>query len=180
MVGRDVGLEMEPHWTSTCPSNCEAWWWVNDDLGMHDTFGQGTWYTTEGRMDRRVYKFILEILLWSTIQTYNVDPSRLVFQHDNDPKHTSKVVQEWLASQPFQLLQWSKQSPYLNPIEHLWTLLKQRLNKCTIPPRGIQGSWKCVCSMYPNLSEHGCMALYESMSRRIDIVLKSRGYWTDY
>ena len=54
--------------------------------------------------------------------------SRLVFQHDNDPKHTSKTVQEWLTSQPFQLLQWHTQSPDLNPTKHLWALLNRCLN----------------------------------------------------
>jgi hypothetical protein len=64
-------------------------------------FGRRAWYIIEGRMDKHLYKFILEIF---TIHNYNMDPSRLVFQHDNDPKHMSKIVQEWLALQPFQLL----------------------------------------------------------------------------
>ena len=55
-------------------------------------------------MDRHLYKIILEIFLWSTIHNYNLDPSRSVFQHDNDPKHMSKIVQEWLASQAIRLL----------------------------------------------------------------------------
>ena len=51
-----------------------------------------------------MYKIILENFLWSIIHNYNLDPSRVAFQHDNDLKHTSKIVQEWVASQPFQFL----------------------------------------------------------------------------
>ena len=127
-----------------------------------------------------LYIFILENFLWFTIEIYNLDPCRLVFQHDNNSKHTSKIVQEWLASQPFQLLQWHAQSLDLNPIEHFRALLKQRLNEFTTPPRGIQEFWECVCSIYPNCSEHDCMALYESMPQKIDIMLKSKGYWSNY
>ena len=64
-------------------------------------FGLGAWYKIEGMMDRHLYEFILENFLWSTMQNYNLDPSRLVFQHDNDHKHTSKSVQEWEASKAF-------------------------------------------------------------------------------
>ena len=53
----------------------------------------------------------------------------MVFQFDNDHKHASKSVQEWLVSEPFQLLQLHAQSLGLSPIEYLWTLLKRRLNK---------------------------------------------------
>ena len=34
--------------------------------------------------------------------------------------------------------------------------------------------------MYPNFGEHECMAFYESMPRKIDVVLKSRDYLTNY
>jgi hypothetical protein len=36
--------------------------------------------------------------------------------------------------------------------------------------------WERVCSVYPNFNEQDCMALYESMPQRINVVLKNRGH----
>lgn len=148
--------------------------------GCMTAFGPGAWYQIEGKMDQHLYKKILETYLWSTIQNYNLDPHKVVFQQDNDPKHTAKSVQIWLSSQPFKLLQWPAQSPDLNPMEHYWALLKQRLNQITQRPRGVQELWENVCSIYPSFTAEDCEKLYNSMPRRISAVLEAKGYWTKY
>ncbi len=41
----------------------------------------------------------------------------LVFQHDNEPKHTAKATEEWLKKKHIKVLEWPSQSPDINPIE---------------------------------------------------------------
>ena len=53
-----------------------------------------------------------------------------VFQMDNDPKHTSKVVAKWLKDNKVKVLEWSSQSLDLNPldpIENVWAELKKHV-----------------------------------------------------
>ena len=38
-------------------------------------------------------------------------PIQWIFQHENDPKHTSKLIKKWLLSNRINVLEWPAQSP---------------------------------------------------------------------
>jgi transposase len=148
--------------------------------GCMTAHGPGFICKIEGTMDQHLYKKILKEDLYETMEEYEMDANRVIFQHDNDPKHKAKSVQEWLNEQPFEVLEWPAQSPDLNPIEHLWALLKRRLNQYETPPSGMLELWERIHFQFYKITEDECMRLYESMPRRVEAVLMAKGMWTDY
>ena len=69
---------------------------------------------------------ILKQQLKTSVRKFKLD-CKWVFQMDNDPKHTSKVVAKWLKDNKVKVLEWSSQIPELNPIENVWAELKKHV-----------------------------------------------------
>jgi hypothetical protein len=134
----------------------------------------------DGRMDGELYTKILQDELQGSLMYYGKDPSSIIFQQDNDPKHKSKMARTWLEDHGFQVLSWPSQSPDLNPIEHLWTHLKRRVADHSVSPKGILELWDRVQEEWDKIGPEVCQNLIESMPRRIQDVLRAKGGYTRY
>jgi transposase len=142
--------------------------------------GAGYACRINGRMDAQLYTNILDDELIQTLQYYELDRKDIVFQQDNDPKHTSSLARQWFENNDIEVLPWPPQSPDLNPIEHLWQSLKRRLAAYETEPTGMHELWQRVEAEWNNIPMQECLDLIESMPRRISAVVKAKGGHTQY
>ena len=58
----------------------------------------------------------------------------VVIQEDNAPIHMCKLAKQWRKSYDMDSLTWPPNSPDLNPIEHVWYLIKTTIQKMNPRP----------------------------------------------
>jgi hypothetical protein len=148
--------------------------------GCMTIHGVGYMCRIEGKMDAELYEEILEDHVFQTVEYYGMDPDNFIFQQDNDPKHTSKRAKKWFEDHNVTVLDWPPQSPDLNPIEHLWHILKMHLASYERDPKSIQELWERVEVEWEKIPKEECVKLIQSMPRRVAAVLKAKGGYTKY
>jgi hypothetical protein len=144
--------------------------------GCFSSKGTGPLVRVNGIMDRFVYKDILDKNMLPYAKKHM--PKKWIFQQDNDPKHKSKLLQEYFAAKKITVLEWPSQSPDLNPIEHLWEELDRQIRVKNYSNgaelfTALQVEWDKI--PMSRISK-----LIESMPRRCKAVIESKGYATKY
>ncbi|KAG8917394.1 hypothetical protein FRC01_002479 [Tulasnella sp. 417] len=142
--------------------------------------GVGNACKIDGIMDAELYVAILDDDLLETLKDYDKDPSDIIFQQDNDPKHTSKRAKKWFKDNEIEVLPWPAQSPDLNPIEHLWVHVKRKLAEYETAPKGVNELWSRVQDVWGAIPASVCQGLIESMPRRVEAVFQAKGGYTEY
>ena len=135
----------------------------------------------DGTMGSLVYQHILGTTYMETLKYYGMNKRTIYLEQDNDPKHKSKSTMSWLQENKVQYINdWPPNSPDLNPIEHVWHLLKLRLSLHERTARNIDELWERVDVEWNKLDKDVCRSYIDSIPDRIAAVIKSSGRFTRY
>jgi transposase len=147
----------------------------------------------DGTVEKHTYVQLLEQNLLPFIKILHEDGiHNIVFQQDNASPHTAKITQDWLKAAGeeyrFTLTEFPPNSPDLNPIEHLWSILKTELYRRYPDTMYLRGSKNAVRDklrsrlnkIWWEIGGEVLNHLIDSMPKRVEAVIKAKGWYTEY
>jgi transposase len=153
--------------------------------GCFAAHGVGDLHRIEGIMNAKDYKQILIHHMRPSLNRLFPDGDG-IFQQDNDPKHTAHIIRNYIRRSnmncfdPTSVMQvvWPAQSPDLNPIENLWSILDSRLKDRT--PSNERELFQILRDEWNTLPIDQLTKLVDSMPNRCAKVIENRGYPIKY
>ncbi|GFX04140.1 transposable element Tcb1 transposase [Trichonephila clavipes] len=97
---------------------------------------------------------------------------------DNDPKHPADVYKLWVLYHCPSVFKTLLRCPDLNPIEHVWDYLQQKLYEHQISNK--QDLRKHLVENRTKIDGSFCKILIQSMPNRLQEVMKNKGPPTRY
>lgn len=144
-------------------------------------YSAGPIVTLKGRVTAKNYTDILADHVHPMLQILFPEGD-VIFQDDNAPIHAARCVQAWFQEHEdeVQHLPWPAQSPDLNIIEPLWSVLEARVRTRYPPPTSLPELQQLLHDEWSNIPLDTIQCLYESIPNRIQAVLTAKGSPTRY
>lgn len=147
--------------------------------GVIGYYGVGNLVEVEATMDRHQYINLLENnLRESAGNIFGDQDHRFVFVQDNAPPHAAQDTQDWLYQNDVQVMRWPAHSPDMNIIESVWADIMVKLRRN--PPDTFDELRHRVHVLWNEITPNYLQRLYEQLPRRVQALMRGRGYPTKY
>jgi transposase len=100
------------------------------------------------------------------------------FQQDNDPKHQSKVAKKFLQENVPTKIDWPSNSPDLNPIENMWKIVKDNVEKRR--PENLDELKRFMVEEWDKIPDSFLINLAKSMNERCKLIIEQNGERISY
>ncbi|CAG8579165.1 2814_t:CDS:2 [Scutellospora calospora] len=108
----------------------------------------------------------------------NIIKKHLPEQQDNDSKHTSRLATAFIKKNVPVLLDWPSNSPDINPIENLWSVVKQNVEKRM--PKDLSELERYMIEEWNKIPNSFLANLVGSMRRRCELLIEKDGEHISY
>ena len=128
-------------------------------------------------MNTASFKSVMEEVM---IPYYNSLSGHYIFQQDGATYHTARSVLSFLEDQGVEVMKWPSQSPDLNPIEHIWKMLNEMIDKRMKDTHSYQELERVVQEEWRKLDVKKILNCIDSMPSRCKSVIKNKGQYSGY
>ena len=133
-----------------------------------------------GMTAAQYWEQVLESVLWEFWQDMSKERGEVFFQQDGASAHRAKVMKAWLKSKGIKIFPHPACSPDLNPIEHLWHLLKEIIRGLKHAPTTIEGLKEAVTQAWDQITVKDVNKYARSMEERVQAVIAAKGNHTRF
>ncbi len=88
------------------------------------------------------------------------------------PAHSAKATSTWFKDHGIPVLNWPANSPYLNPIENIWGIVKRKMGYAR--PNNAEELKATIRATWALITPEQCHRLIDSMPRRIAAVIQAK------
>jgi len=118
--------------------------------------------------------------LWDVyMEIYDARGAAKVME-DGAPMHRSAIAKEFRTTHSMDTIMHPAQSPDMNPIEHVWKVLKERVNKRLHRPKNAEELKTALLEEWEKIEIELINHLIESMEDRVSALLRAKGGSTRY
>ena len=130
----------------------------------------------EGKLNATGFINVLELGLTPFLKHVNSNPR---FMQDNDPKHTSGRVRNWLEESQINWWKTPAESPDLNPIENLWHELKEYMRR-VVKPKTKDQLISGILEFWDSVDVEKCRKYIGHLKKVVPKVIEMNGGPTGY
>ena len=131
-------------------------------------------------MDRQKYIEVLENQLYPFWKKTKRRNRSLWFQDDGAPCHKESLAKNWKFERMIRPLLWLAQPSDLNPIVHVWNILKSKTQQRRPLPQNLDQLRDAIYEEWKAIDRSMLRKLISSMRRRIQSDIRSKGFQSKY